>query len=1439
VTRIVRLESHPLLAMIRHIASSIPPKLTLNERFGTLSLLLKRFLITDQRDGGAHVCCRISMWGQALYIDVDCRDVERGCVLVEYPLVGSIRIVQCYFADMGVQVLPIVQKGSCQGDDRLLGQASVPLLQIFDGLVAALAIQGGKSSAIESSSNIVIPLVSISSEKEACTSFHCYEFGEMHVEVKLQVHNKRVDSSALSFTNERKEETDSKQQPQRLGGTTSSAIYVNYSKSAKERRDDDDSMISFAVETNIITETSTPLAFDFDSNSDSLTSSTDDDSILLDAMLDNLSIDLSPHQESTSKSSVEINTKHLSSVINCTPEIGMGRKDQHRYQMYPSLPMHNRDYAISVSTIRFANLRIESIFLSSTTVQPLLCHIKEGRHRVQVRLECEAPLLAVLPLNQERVASIPLIAKHVCRQNGTQSSRGLITGWQRKQHEAEARRIESKLEGLYNISHASFLWNVQFHNDDDIKTWLLSSLRFRVYASIEKIRKGKGQFLPKSEAAPKQYSKKEDVHPMLTNRIKLGETQVNLGSLFSQQNCTMISKLEFGPLSNERSTMSIKLCLFPSLASAGDATCFKHTNVNAYPEMKNDTTSLDLVHDSIILEMSEHSHAASQIQEPKRLPSEHTHKVDAAGSYPLWVCLCLRKVHEYIVSLIQNIDFEENDLLLVLRAEHILNCSGKQETHTFLDETERFDRAAKVLTRTSMLTASKLGVDTGTSEIRILIRVMNKSDTENDSCTFIADILIPLQAAARTQISEELESIHYGTNDNVTAVIGSLYNSKRFAVKIHSATIIQTFWKCTRKKTNFQFQTTVKQKSAFISAPVSIKSSLIQIPLVEKEKEAFDSNTDEKLFYECNSSSQLMSRSQQVKDDHTLIPMQEIEISFGQCSGIREVLTLWADGTIGNDLDIPFSFHEESWVNSGFLVTFSLLARSKTNPASKAEMTYYACRIKRMQSVARHQVPLNDVFQVFIDDSGDVSKYLKSEMMLCKLWYVPLVTDTMISYHQLSVAEEVKIVPDISKLVCITKCPLYALLGTASKSYLCPWYLAQTNPAEALGKVQISLKPNGCKGHSSSAITLGLSQEKYSSVNNQHLFDWDLPDKIEANISRLKANVQTDTISAVEENQRNFGNEEKEEICVESPSNTLEDSNTSNDKENRRHLDNELLGQDKLKFISPEIDKSFRLTKNIEFPRQEFRAEHSADGNKANRTCHNNSFDFDNADTLTLPREKESQTVHHSTTIPPAKTMQKTNPDVKNNVHNDCKASHFCNYGITPRTKGQSVTDSELTLSPDTKSRQITRFDFGASSDAASDVDQACAFAQSKTIPPPKLYPSSDNSSVQTKKQMEIRLHDSPLLSSSSSSSSSSSVTSSASDSFTRFDAVPRAAFLRASILNGHNTHYYSTDDSSTESLSVHEKTSIWDKTRRSTRESDTIIDSDGSACSSDYSSFN
>jgi hypothetical protein len=281
------------------------------------------------------------------------------------------------------------------------------------------------------------------------------------------------------------------------------------------------------------------------------------------------------------------------------------------------------------------------------------------------------------------------------------------------------------------------------------------------------------------------------------------------------------------------------------------------------------------------------------------------------------------------------------------------------------------------------------------------------------------------------------------------------------------------------------------------------------------------------------------------------------------------------------------------------------------------------------------------------------------------------------------------------------------------------------------------------------------------------------------------------------------------------------------------------LGQDKLKFISPEIDKSFRLTKNIEFPRQEFRAEHSADGNKANRTCHNNSFDFDNADTLTLPREKESQTVHHSTTIPPAKTMQKTNPDVKNNVHNDCKASHFCNYGITPRTKGQSVTDSELTLSPDTKSRQITRFDFGASSDAASDVDQACAFAQSKTIPPPKLYPSSDNSSVQTKKQMEIRLHDSPLLSSSSSSSSSSSVTSSASDSFTRFDAVPRAAFLRASILNGHNTHYYSTDDSSTESLSVHEKTSIWDKTRRSTRESDTIIDSDGSACSSDYSSFN
>ena len=54
------------------------------------------------------------------------------------------------------------------------------------------------------------------------------------------------------------------------------------------------------------------------------------------------------------------------------------------------------------------------------------------------------------------------------------------------------------------------------------------------------------------------------------------------------------------------------------------------------------------------------------------------------------------------------------------------------------------------------------------------------------------------------------------------------------------------------------------------------------------------------------------------------------------------------------------------------------------------------------ERVAGHQVSLNETFQIAIDDSEDISEYLRSEMMLCKLWYIPSVMGIITSHKPLS-----------------------------------------------------------------------------------------------------------------------------------------------------------------------------------------------------------------------------------------------------------------------------------------------------------------------------------------------------------------------------------------------------------------------------------------------------
>ena len=1526
--------------MIRHAASSIPPQLQ-KDRFGTLSIIVKKFVVNDQRKCGASVCSRISMWGQESIIDVDIRDVERGCVLVEYPLVGSIQIVRCYLADMGVLVLPIVEEGC------ILGQANLSLLQILDGLVGTLA-EFGNSNALESSTNVTIPLLSLPSETELGMSFQCYEFGEMHIEVKLEVKNERIriDGSDLYVTPKGKKELEHRRQSGHVGGMIPHANNLTqYSRSTKEQRGNDNgyvndnSTIALLDDANantdddgdtninrwtcaqdykfrIKTATKTSIDCEFDMSYESCTLATEDDSILLNAMLPvhvgDFPQELSPLQREFSN----FMTSKQRPASKCLVDLVMEEKTPQRHTIFPSLPTHEKEYTPCISSVRVASLRIETMSISSTSIQPLLCHIKDGICRVQVWLECDAPPLVILLPDQAGVTKVSLIDKIVGKEKQKPRFRSSAAQMPRRHEEVEAQKIKSDFQGLHNISH-TFLWNLQFHSDEHVKLWLRSSVHLNIYATVERLLDKKDQGAQLLKSAKRRSSKQNGV-PTITSasNVKLGEAQINLDSLLSRRNMT----IDFGPKS-DANTLNIQFCL------RSGAACTEHDELPHHPdekekELNHDLSSLDLVDDTIISGISGPSSNVNAkslsptsneelIQGSDKLSSECETKTIAAESYPLWVHLCV-----VIIDLMTRFTHEEKDLFVTIKVHYRSNTHNKKdETVTIVDETITINRGTRALSRTFMLKSGKQNADTGTIQVQIRVRAVCPSQPKNPSqqnlsIECIEEICIPLRAANRALTPDDPEIIsHLNTTGegvlSATVAVGSLKCIKSFANQMQCATRIQKFWKCARynKRSPQQLVRRTIHKTVqdlSLNAELLTRGVLLiqrawrnkgfstpnNLPFLQNQlytenypqsiirsqraptdeekgkstdKSCIDSNVIEPAK---KLSTRSLESEKEVLENCASRTIQEIEISFQQCSGIRELVTLWADGILGKELNIPFSFNEQSWVESGFLLTFSLLARSKTKATSKPEMTYFASCIKGMDSVARHQVSLNETFQIAIDDSEHTLEYLRSEMMLCKLWYIPSVTDIMIGHKPPSRREEEQLIPQMSKLLCITKCPLSALVGADPKSYLCPWYLAHTNPTEAIGKIQITLRPNGCDGEPSSVINLGSVQESASAGHYPAIFDWDLPDKIEAEMSRPK-----------EKEQAHVNSTKKEDISVLSNS-FRESFDRSNDDANRRDIVSEPVQPTKIISISPQMEGTSSSARSTETPSHScsniVTKEIDYNAYDPNAKCSSYSAIVDNGDSRPTPGEKLPRTMQQTIPIPPSKPVLNRD-DLNTNLCIDYKSNNsdttFQMQAIEGKLAGDdaaaaavpaaaaddddddddddgegkyndSFADSKPFTNQEIKSRHFARFDNDTEVlplDTSSEIYQPNLFAESKAVQK-ACSSSSDESSSHShiqlgKRRRRRRGHSSSPLSLASSSSS---------DSYSRFDAFPRAALLRTSDVIGdeetsryRHDHYPSTDDSS--GSSSLNKAGTKDVIKQTLRGStNTEYDTDGSTYSSD-----
>ena len=263
-----------------------------------------------------------------------------------------------------------------------------------------------------------------------------------------------------------------------------------------------------------------------------------------------------------------------------------------------------------------------------------------------------------------------------------------------------------------------------------------------------------------------------------------------------------------------------------------------------------------------------------------------------------------------------------------------------------------------------------------------------------------------------------------------------------------------------------------------------------------------------------NESSEACEETENIKKDRydlSLLSTQEIVLSFGECSGIREMITLWADNATLDSLKIPFAFDEDNWASSGVIVTFCLPGRRSAASSATGyveKIVNFSSTISRMET-RRHSVRLSDEFSVLLDQTPETHSYFQTERLVCKLWFIPTVTDAMMKQYPVSSANKVT-VPVEAHFICFTSCPLTKVLSEKCDpiSYVCPWTYAHSQSFEhVIGNVRIDIGMKGSTFNGSlDPINLCPKPECLDRDPSYYpdIFDWNLPDKIEALISNQK-----------------------------------------------------------------------------------------------------------------------------------------------------------------------------------------------------------------------------------------------------------------------------------------------------------------------------------------------
>ena len=184
-------------------------------------------------------------------------------------------------------------------------------------------------------------------------------------------------------------------------------------------------------------------------------------------------------------------------------------------------------------------------------------------------------------------------------------------------------------------------------------------------------------------------------------------------------------------------------------------------------------------------------------------------------------------------------------------------------------------------------------------------------------------------------------------------------------------------------------------------------------------------------------------------------------IKIGPVSGVREILMLWLDNENVQEFNLD---DKHELVSSGVIITFKVFTKILESNYSPR---FFSSKVLHLDQLNKQ--PLDFEACVEIDQSYEMIEHMTKETFECILWFIPIVTESMQQQYPISSSESLK-VPETSKKVCHTRCPLKAIASLSTAiTYKCPWIVSLTKESqdvEMMGAIHISFRntsPNPVK----------------------------------------------------------------------------------------------------------------------------------------------------------------------------------------------------------------------------------------------------------------------------------------------------------------------------------------------------------------------------------------